>query len=79
MSPHQHGEVYVLEDGTEADLDFGHYSRFTNCRFGKEHSVTSGKVYENVLSRERKGDYLGATVQVVPHLIDEIKIRMTLP
>ncbi len=73
MSPYQHGEVYVTEDGAETDLDLGHYERFTNARMGKENNVTSGRVYFNVIQRERKGDYLGATVQVIPHITEEIK------
>ena len=73
MSPYQHGEVYVTEDGAETDLDLGHYERFTNAKMGAENNVTSGRVYFNVIQRERKGDYLGATVQVIPHITDEIK------
>jgi len=73
MSPFQHGEVYVLDDGTEADLDLGHYERFTNSPLSKNSSWTSGKIYRNVLRRERKGTYSGKTVQVVPHITNEIK------
>lgn len=73
MNPYQHGEVYVTDDGAECDLDLGHYERFTSCTMGKENNVTTGKVYETVLARERRGDYLGSTVQVVPHITDEIK------
>ncbi|WP_340694385.1 CTP synthase [Hydrogenobacter thermophilus] len=73
MSPYQHGEVYVTEDGAETDLDLGHYERFTYSRMGKNNNVTAGRVYFNVLERERKGGYLGATVQVIPHITDEIK------
>jgi len=73
MSPYQHGEVYVTEDGAETDLDLGHYERFTKAQMGRENNITSGRVYFNVLQRERKGDYLGATVQVIPHITDEIK------
>ena len=73
MSPYQHGEVYVTEDGAETDLDLGHYERFTKARMGRENNITSGRVYFNVLQRERKGVYLGATVQVIPHITDEIK------
>ncbi len=73
MSPYQHGEVYVTDDGTEADLDLGHYERFTGVPSLKTDSVTTGKIYSSVLAKERRGDYLGATVQVVPHIIDEIK------
>ena len=73
MSPYQHGEVFVTEDGTEADLDLGHYERFVNKTTSKKSNFTAGRVYENVIIKERKGDYLGATVQVIPHVTDEIK------
>ena len=73
MSPYQHGEVFVTEDGTETDLDLGHYERFVNTITSKNSNFTAGKVYENVIIKERKGDYLGATVQVIPHVTDEIK------
>ena len=73
MSPYQHGEVYVLDDGAETDLDLGHYERFTSCRLARQNSLTSGKVYESVLAKERSGEYLGKTVQVIPHVTDEIK------
>ncbi len=73
MSPYQHGEVFVTEDGTEADLDLGHYERFVNKITSKKSNFTAGKVYENVILKERRGDYLGATVQVIPHVTDEIK------
>lgn len=76
MSPYQHGEVYVLNDGAETDLDLGHYERFTNCVLSRRNSMSSGQVYESVLSRERRGDYLGKTVQVIPHVTDEIKARI---
>lgn len=76
MSPYQHGEVYVLNDGAETDLDLGHYERFTNCVLSRRNSMSSGQVYENVLARERRGDYLGKTVQVIPHVTDEIKSRI---
>ncbi len=76
MSPYQHGEVYVLDDGAETDLDLGHYERFTNCVLGRRNNLTSGQVYESVLARERRGDYLGKTVQVIPHVTDEIKARI---
>ncbi len=76
MNPFQHGEVYVLDDGAETDLDLGHYERFTNCVLSRSNSTTSGQVYETVLSRERRGDYLGKTVQVIPHITDEIKARL---
>ncbi len=73
MSPYQHGEVYVTEDGAESDLDLGHYERFTNTNSSKADTITAGRIYLNVIERERRGDYLGATVQVVPHITDEIK------
>jgi CTP synthase len=73
MSPYQHGEVYVLDDGAETDLDLGHYERFVRTRLSRRNAVTTGKIYENVLRKERRGDYLGATVQVIPHITDEIK------
>ncbi|MFI4942323.1 MAG: CTP synthase, partial [Burkholderiales bacterium] len=73
MSPYQHGEVYVTEDGAETDLDLGHYERFTRCQTSKVSNITTGKVYGNVIARERRGDYLGRTVQVIPHITDEIK------
>src|SRR3981081_422849 len=76
MSPFQHGEVYVLNDGAETDLDLGHYERFTNCVLSRSNNVTSGQVYETVLAKERRGDYLGKTVQVIPHVTDEIKGRI---
>jgi CTP synthase len=73
MNPFQHGEVYVTEDGTETDLDLGHYERFTTTRLGRLNNVTAGRIYDSVLSRERRGDYLGGTVQVIPHVTDAIK------
>ncbi len=76
MSPLQHGEVYVTEDGAETDLDLGHYERFTTITVHRTNSVTTGQVYEAVISKERRGDYLGGTVQVIPHITDEIKSRM---
>ena len=76
LSPFQHGEVYVTEDGAETDLDLGHYERFTTTTLRKSNSITTGQVYENVISKERKGDYLGSTVQVIPHITDEIKSRI---
>ena len=76
MSPFQHGEVYVLDDGAETDLDLGHYERFTSGKLGKLNNLTSGQVYENVIKKERRGDYLGATVQVIPHITNEIKQRI---
>ena len=73
MSPFQHGEVYVTDDGAETDLDLGHYERFVGTRLSGANSISAGKVYENVIRKERRGDYLGATVQVIPHITDEIK------
>ncbi|NLX42697.1 MAG: CTP synthase [Chloroflexi bacterium] len=73
MSPLQHGEVYVLEDGTEGDLDLGHYERFTDVHLGRHANVTSGRIYADVIAAERRGDFLGGTVQVIPHITDEIK------
>lgn len=77
MSPFQHGEVFVTDDGTETDLDLGHYERFTGVSARASDSTTTGKIYSAVLSKERRGDYLGATIQVVPHIIDEIKAFIT--
>ncbi|MBA2270001.1 MAG: CTP synthase [Chthoniobacterales bacterium] len=76
MNPFQHGEVYVLNDGAETDLDLGHYERFTNCVLSRHNNLTSGQVYESVILKERRGDYLGKTVQVIPHVTDEIKNRI---
>ena len=76
MSPFQHGEVFVTEDGSETDLDLGHYERFLNSKMSKSNNFTTGQVYEEVLRKERKGDYLGGTVQVIPHITDEIKERI---
>ncbi len=78
MNPFQHGEVYVLNDGAETDLDLGHYERFTNCVLTRHNSLTSGQVYETVIAKERRGDYLGKTVQVIPHVTNEIKERIRL-
>ncbi len=78
MSPYQHGEVFVTEDGAETDLDLGHYERFTDSNTNRASNVTAGGVYNTVIRRERRGDYLGATVQVVPHITDEIKQRIRL-
>lgn len=75
MSPFQHGEVYVTEDGAETDLDLGHYERFTSAVMTRSNSVSTGQIYDTVLSRERRGDYLGGTVQVIPHITDEIKAK----
>mgnify|MGYP000849717239 CR=1 FL=1 len=76
MSPLQHGEVFVTEDGAETDLDLGHYERFTNALMKRSNSVSAGQIYDRVISRERRGDYLGGTVQVIPHITDEIKSRV---
>lgn len=76
MSPFQHGEVYVLNDGAETDLDLGHYERFVHCQLSRLNNLTSGQVFENVLHKERRGDYLGKTVQYIPHVTDEIKLRL---
>jgi len=78
MSPYQHGEVFVTEDGAETDLDLGHYERFTDANASRASNVTAGGIYNTVIRRERRGDYLGATVQVVPHITDEIKQRIRL-
>ena len=78
LNPYEHGECYVTDDGLEADLDLGHYERFTGIRTTRDNSVTAGKVYLSVIERERRGDYLGKTIQVVPHITDEIKRRITL-
>lgn len=77
MSPFQHGEVYVTDDGAETDLDLGHYERYTNVTTGQKNNFTSGRIYNNVITKERRGDYLGGTVQVVPHITDEIKRAIT--
>ena len=77
MSPFQHGEVFVTDDGAETDLDLGHYERFTSATMSKANNFTSGQVYEHVIQKERRGDYLGNTVQVIPHITDEIKTRIT--
>ena len=76
MSPYQHGEVFVTDDGAETDLDLGHYERFTHTITSKRHNYTTGKIYESVINKERRGDYLGKTVQVIPHITDEIKEAM---
>jgi CTP synthase len=73
MSPYQHGEVYVTDDGAETDLDLGHYERFTSAELTRDHNWTTGRIYESIISKERRGDYLGKTVQVIPHVTDEIK------
>ena len=76
MNPFQHGEVFVTDDGAETDLDLGHYERFTTTRMGKKNNFTTGQIYDAVITRERRGDYLGATVQVIPHITDEIKDKI---
>ena len=76
MNPFQHGEVFVTDDGAETDMDLGHYERFTTARMSKKNNFTTGQVYDSVISKERRGDYLGATVQVIPHVTDEIKQRV---
>ena len=78
MSPYQHGEVFVTEDGAETDLDLGHYERFVRIRTSQDNNFTTGRVYETVISNERRGDYLGATVQVIPHITDEIRRRIVV-
>src|SRR5512134_1524829 len=75
MSPYQHGEVFVTRDGAETDLDLGHYERFVDVDLTRESNVTSGQIYNAVIARERKGDFLGGTIQVVPHVTNEIKRR----
>ena len=76
MNPFQHGEVYVADDGAEADLDLGHYERYTNVKTSKKNNFTTGQIYDSVISKERRGDYLGGTVQVIPHITDEIKSKI---
>src|ERR1700723_3930175 len=76
MSPYQHGEVFVTDDGAETDLDLGHYERFTHARLTQSNNPPSGRIYEQILTRERRGDYLGKTVQVIPHVTNEIKAAM---
>src|SRR5512137_1532372 len=76
MNPYQHGEVYVTEDGAETDLDLGHYERFTNALMTKFNNVTTGQIYNAVITKERRGDYLGKTIQVIPHITNEIKERI---
>ena len=78
MSPFQHGEVYVTDDGAETDLDLGHYERFIDRSLSQQNNITTGRIYLNVITKERRGDYLGATVQVIPHITDEIKRRIQL-
>src|SRR5512138_590670 len=76
MSPYQHGEVFVLDDGAETDLDLGHYERFIDIRLNRTCNVTTGQVYAEVIGKERRGDYLGGTIQVIPHITNEIKRRI---
>src|SRR3989338_8297829 len=76
MSPFQHGEVYVTDDGAETDLDLGHYERFTTARLTRRNNFTTGQVYDSIIQKERRGDFLGCTVQVIPHVTDEIKGRI---
>ena len=76
MSPYEHGEVFVTDDGAETDLDLGHYERFTDVNLSRNCSITSGKIYQNVINKERRGDYLGKTVQVIPHVTNEIKEKI---
>src|SRR3989337_1530618 len=76
MNPYQHGEVYVTRDGAETDLDLGHYERFTNANITQHSNYTAGKIYNEVISKERRGEYLGQTVQVVPHITDQIKMAI---
>ena len=78
MNPFQHGEVFVTDDGAETDLDLGHYERFTRAKLGKDNNFTTGKIYDAVITKERRGDYLGGTVQVIPHITDEIKNSVKL-
>ncbi|MBW2084697.1 MAG: CTP synthase, partial [Deltaproteobacteria bacterium] len=73
MNPFQHGEVYVTDDGAETDLDLGHYERYTHAKLSRKNNFTSGSIYHSVITKERRGDYLGGTVQVIPHITDEIK------
>src|SRR3990167_8037775 len=79
MSPYQHGEVFVTDDGAETDLDLGHYERFTGVSASKADNITTGRIYQTIIERERRGDYLGATVQVIPHVTDAIKSFVTSP
>ena len=81
MSPYQHGEVFVTDDGAETDLDLGHYERFIDRSLSQQNNITTGRIYQSVINKERRGEYLGSTVQVIPHITDEIKnaIRRTAP
>ena len=76
MSPFQHGEVFVTDDGAETDLDLGHYERFTHAHLTRDNNLTTGRIYESIITKERRGDYLGKTVQVIPHVTNEIKNAM---
>ena len=78
MNPFQHGEVFVTDDGAETDLDLGHYERFTHAKLGQKNNFTTGKIYHSVITKERRGDYLGGTIQVIPHITDEIKNSIKL-
>ena len=78
LNPYEHGECFVTEDGAETDLDLGHYERFLNIFTTQANNVTTGKIYQTVINKEREGAYLGKTVQVIPHITDEIKRRMKL-
>jgi CTP synthase len=78
LNPYEHGECYVTDDGAETDLDLGHYERFLNVATSQANNVTTGRIYQSVIDKERKGEFLGKTVQVVPHITDEIKRRMLL-
>ena len=78
LNPYEHGECYVTEDGTETDLDLGHYERFTSITTTRNNNVTTGKIYKSVIEKERRGEFLGKTVQVIPHITDEIKRRIQL-
>ena len=76
LNPYEHGECYVTVDGHEADLDLGHYERFTNIHTSRANNITTGRIYQSVIDKERRGDYLGKTVQIIPHITDEIKRNM---
>ena len=78
LNPYEHGECYVTEDGAETDLDLGHYERFTNIPTSQANNVTTGRIYQSVINKERRGEFLGKTVQVIPHITDEIKRRIKL-
>src|SRR6056297_183094 len=78
LNPYEHGECYVTDDGAETDLDLGHYERFLDIQTSQANNVTTGRIYQSVINKERRGDYLGKTVQMIPHITDEIKHRITL-